>query len=132
MARSGADRSVVAADPFELPEWLGTGEVTWATEQTVAGSAAVTGRFEQAGVHLAADLMAVDRAFPVVALADDWRTPAHQAWAHGEVLLLEVDERLTLAVPGHALTADLALEALRRFARSIGIRSDRLVAALRL
>lgn len=124
--------TVCEADPFELPEWLGLGEVEWTTESPLAGAALVTGRLSQDAHTLPADLLAADRAYPVVSLAEQWRTPAHQAWTHGEVLLLEVDGRLTMAVPGHAFTVDLALEALRRLARSVGVPSNRFIASLRL
>ncbi|MDP9823014.1 hypothetical protein [Nocardioides massiliensis] len=120
------------ADPFELPEWLGLGEVEWTTTAPVAGAGTVTGRLSQGTQSLPADLLAADRAYPVISLGEEWRTPAHQAWTHGEVLLLEVDGRLTLAVPGHALTVDLTLEALRRLARAVGVPPHRFVVALRL
>ena len=130
-ADAAADR-VTEADPFDLPEWLGLGEVVWSTEGSVAGAHLVTGRLSRDEHGHPADLLAVDRAYPVPALDEEWRRSAHQAWTHGQVLLLEVDERLTLAVPATAFTADLALEALRRLARSIGVPPQRFVAALRL
>ena len=123
---------VAEADPFELPEWLGLGEVVWSTEGSVAGAHLVTGRLSRDENGHSADLLAVDRAYPVPALPEQWRRAAHQAWTHGQVLLLEVEGRLTLAVPATAFTADLALEALRRLAQSIGVPPQRFVAALRL
>ncbi len=123
---------ITEADPFELPEWLGLGEVEWTTESPLVGAGLVTGRLRQDDHSHPADLLAADRAYPVVSLPDPWRTPAHQAWTHGEVLLLEIDGRLTLAVPGHAFTVDLALEGLRRLARAVGVPAHRFVAALRL
>lgn len=124
--------AVIEADPFELPEWLGLGEVVWSTEGTVAGAHLVTGRLTREDHGHPTDLLAVDRAYPVPTVDEQWRRAAHQAWTHGQVLLLEVEGRLTLAVPGTAFTADLALEALRRLAQSIGVPPQRFVAALRL
>lgn len=123
---------ITEADPFELPEWLGLGEVEWSTESPLAGAGLVTGRLAQGEHTHPADLLAADRAYPLISLPERWRTPAHQAWTHGEVLLLDLDGRLTLAVPGHAVTVETALEALRRLARAIGVPAHHFVAALRL
>jgi len=65
-------------------------------------------------------------------LDDGWRQRAHQAWTHGQVLLVDYDGRLTLAVPGTAFTADRALEAIGRLAKAVGVKPGRFVAALRL
>ena len=53
-------------------------------------------------------------------LEEKWRAAAHQAWTLGEILLLEYDGRLTLVVPGTALSVELALEAVRRLAKAVG------------
>ncbi len=45
---------------------------------------------------------------------------------------VEYDGRLTLAVPGSGFDADRTLEALSRFARAVGAKPERFVAALRL
>jgi hypothetical protein len=65
-------------------------------------------------------------------LDDGWRRQVHQAWTHGQVLLVEYDERLTLAVPGTGFTADLALEAIGRLAKAVGAKPGKFLAALRL
>lgn len=123
--------TVREADPFELPDWLGTGEVTWSSEHSVLRSAHVRGRLTAAGEELACDLLAADLAHPEPVLADSWRTLVHRSWRHGQVAALEIDDRLTLAVPGHALGPVEALEAVGRLAKAVGVRPDRFVVALR-
>ncbi len=86
-------------DPFDLPEWLGTDEVTWTSASGPA---------------------------PVV--DDDTRTRAHQAWRHGQVLCVThppgPEGRLSLAVPGRDLTAGRALDALARLSKAVGASAD--------
>jgi hypothetical protein len=123
---------VVEAEAFDLPEWLGTEEVTWTAHTTVHDAARVSGALGAGEESLACDLLAADQAFPVPVLDEKWRPHAHQAWTHGQVLLVEYDGRLTLAVPGTGFTADLVLEALTRLAKAVGVKPDRFVAALRL
>ena len=57
---------------------------------------------------------------------DDIRTRAHLAWRHGQILLLECEDRLTLAVPGTSFTADLCLDAIGRLAKAVGASGDQL------
>ena len=123
---------VRAVDPFDLPEWLGTGEVTWTALTSVHGGHRVEGRLSADGGTLDCDLLGADQAFPVPVLDDDWRRQTHQAWTHGQVLLVDYDGRLTLAVPGTSFTADRALEAVGRLAKAVGAKPARFVAALRL
>jgi hypothetical protein len=78
------------------------------------------------------DLLAVDVAYPRPALSNEWRRRAHQQWTHGQVLLVEYDGRLTLAVPGTEFSADRVLECLSRFAKAVGAKPARFAAALRL
>jgi hypothetical protein len=65
-------------------------------------------------------------------LADEWRRSAHQAWSHGQVLLLSYDGRLTVAVPGSGFTADRVLEAIGRVAKAVGVAPSQYAATLRL
>lgn len=127
---------VEAVDAFELPDWLGTTEVTWTATTSVHEGHHVcgelTGRVTRSQTPLECDLLGADEAFPQPVLDDAWRQQTHQAWAHGQVLLVEYDGRLTLAVPGTAFSADLVLEALGRFAKAVGASSERFLAALRL
>jgi hypothetical protein len=124
---------VAEVDPFELPEWLGDSEVTWRAGSSVRGSHHVTGELRgERGEPQPCDLLAADRAYPQPALADPWRRSAHQQWAHGQVLLVEYDGRLTLAVPGTDFTADRVLESLGRLAMAVGAKPSSFVAALRL
>ena len=123
---------VRAVDPFDLPEWLGTGEVTWTALTSVHGGHRVEGVLSADGGTLGCDLLGADEAFPVPVLDDDWRRKTHQAWTHGQVLLVDYEGRLTLAVPGTSFTADRALEAVGRLAKAVGVKPARFVAALRL
>ena len=112
--------SYVELDPFDLPEWLGEGSVAWATDQGLSGhlvAGRLTGGSDQV---LACDLLAVDQAYPAPVLAERLRTRVHQAWEHGQVLLLAHDERATVAAPGTSWTADRVIEALTRLARAVG------------
>ncbi len=123
---------VRAVDPFDLPEWLADGEVTWTATTSVHAGHLVPGELVADGGTLGCDLLGVDQAFPVPVLGDDWRRQSHQAWTHGQVLLVEYDGRLTLAVPGTGFTADLALEALGRLTKAVGARPGSFLAAIRL
>jgi hypothetical protein len=127
-----APLEVRAVDPFDLPDWLGTDEVTWTARTSVRGGHLVTGELSSEAGSLDCDLLGADQAFPAPVLDDDWRRQSHQAWTHGQVLLVEYDGRLTLAVPGTDFTADRALEAVGRLARAVGVKPGRFVAALRL
>ena len=127
-----ADRQVAGVDPFDLPEWLGTEEVTWAAASSVRGEPRVTGELTGGDCSLICDLLAADQAFPAPVLPEDWRSRAHQAWTYGQVLLLDDEGRLTLAVPGSAFSADLALETLARLARGVGVEPRRFSVRLRL
>lgn len=120
-------------DPFDLPEWLGEGSVTWTSDHgirtghLVAGS--LSGGDQQA---LPCDLLAVDEPHPAPVASDDVRTRAHLAWRYGQILLVEQDARLTLAVPGFDFTADLVLDALSRLAKAVGASPEDYSAHLRI
>jgi hypothetical protein len=129
MAQAPATRDV---DPFDLPDWLGTSEVTWRAGSTVREAHLVTGELGGDEGSIACDLLAADLAYPRPVLAEERRRAVHQAWSLGQVALLEYDGRLTLAVPGTVFTADLVLETLGRLAKAVGARPGRVVAALRL
>jgi hypothetical protein len=127
-----AAASVTEVDPFDLPDWLGSAEVTWTAATSVTGQGHVPGRLSGAGDVLACDLLAADEAYPEAVLDQQWRRAAHQQWTLGQVLVVECDGRLTLAVPGTGFTADRVLECLSRLARAVGAKPTRFVAALRL
>lgn len=122
-------------DPFDLPEWLGVEPVIW-TGQTSLGSAHLVSGALQTGAGevdpLVCDVLACDLAYPQPVLSEAWRHDAHQAWTLGEVLLLEYDGRLTMVLPGTAVTAEATLEAVRRLARAVGAAPERFTVALRL
>lgn len=119
-------------DPFDLPEWLGEREVTWEAEAGLGSGHLVPGRLEAGEDQLPCDLLGVDEAYPAPVAPDGVRSRAHQAWRHGEILLLEQRGRLTLAVPARGFDADLVLDALGRLAKAVGALPDRYAARLRL
>ena len=126
-----ATSRIDAVDAFDLPDWLGEKSVVWTTDRAV-GTPRVPGALQADEDRLSCDLLACDRAHPEPMLPDRWRREAHHAWALGEVLVLEVDERLTLVVPGVDVSVDTALEALRRLARAVGARPTSYAALIRL
>ena len=126
------DHAVAPVDPFDLPEWLGTSEVTWTATTSVRGASRIEGTLGGGGDDLVCDLLAADLAYPEPLLDDGWRRQAHQAWTHGQVLLVEYDGRLTLAVPGTAYSADGVLETVGRLAKAVGVRPGRFRVTLRL
>jgi len=120
-------------DPFDLPDWLGVAEVTWAASAGLRTGPAVPGELTAAGHSpVACDLLAVDQAYPTPIAADEVRTRAHQAWRNGEVHLVRCDDRLALAVPGTFFTADLVLDALSRLAKAVGASAARYAVLLRI
>jgi hypothetical protein len=127
-----AAAEVTEVDAFDLPEWLGGCEVTWRAVSSVRGSHHLTGDLLGGGEPLPCDLLAADLAYPQPVLDNECRRAAHQQWTHGQVLLVEYDGRLTLAVPGTEFTADRVLESLGRLAKAVGVKPARFVAALRL
>jgi hypothetical protein len=125
--------SVGPVDPFDLPDWLGVTSVTWTAVDSIGATHLVAGCLRgPEGEPLDCDALACDLAYPVPVLDEGWRHDAHQAWTLGEVLLVEYDGRLTMVVPGTTVTAELALEAVRRLAKAVGAPADRFTVALRL
>ena len=122
-----------AVDPFDLPEWLGEGEVTWTPDSGIHDAHRVVGHLSAAGHEdQPCDLLAVDEAYPRPVADDDLRHRAHQSWRHDQVYLLASDGRLTLAVPGTSFTAETVLEALGRLAKAVGARPESFAVLLRL
>jgi hypothetical protein len=112
-------------DPFDLPEWLGSPDVTWESDEGLRTGHLVRGMLLNSEEdHLACALLAVDEAYPRPVVSDHVRTRAHQAWHHGQVLLVESEETLTLAVPARRFDADLVLEAMTRLAKAVGAPPD--------
>lgn len=123
----------VTLDPFDLPDWLGVADVVWTPETGLRSGSAVRGSLGAEGHDpLACDLLAVDQAYPVTVADDRVRHDAHQAWRHGEVLLVGAEDRLTLAVPGTGFTADRVLDAVGRLAKAVGSSPDRYAVLLRI
>jgi hypothetical protein len=110
-------------DPFDLPEWLVGQDVVWRALESVADKPVVKGRLHAVDGEeppLRLDLVAVDAAWPVAQCSPADRREAHQAWHFGQVVLLDHEGVTALGVPTAAFNADLALEALRRFAKAVG------------
>ena len=121
-----------AADPFDLPEWLGTAEVTWYAEASQRSGHSVSGRLVGGDQEHPCDLLAVDQAWPAPVADDETRRAVHNAWRNGQVQLLEADGRLVVAAPGTCFSAERVLEVLARLAKAVGARPDRFIAALRV
>lgn len=121
-------------DPFDLPDWLVSADVVWEALEPVAGQVIAKGQLRAVGSTdtLRLDLLAVDAAWPTLACAPAERREAHQAWHYGQVVILEQSGAAALGVPTVAFSADLAVEALRRFAKAVGSDPWRYAMHLRL
>ena len=118
-------------DPFDLPEWLGEGEVTWVAESGL-GSHHVRGVLSSGSDEIPCDLLAVDEAYPVPVADDATRLRAHQAWRHGQVQLATYDGRLALLTPGREFSAEGVLDVIGRLAKAVGASPDHYAVLLRL
>ncbi len=111
-------------DPFDLPDWVGEGAVSWATDEGLGGHlvrGCLTGSvIDGQDQRLPCDLLAVDQAYPAPVVDEELRTRVHQTWRHGQVLLLIRDGRATVATPGTSYSADRVLEAFTRVANAVG------------
>jgi hypothetical protein len=123
---------IIDVDPFDLPEWLGVGQVVWHADQGLRSGHLVAGRLVSADDVLDCDLLAVDEAYPVPVTDDDSRLRTHQAWRHGQVLLGKYADRLVLASPGTRFDAERVLDTLARLARAVGGSPDNMAALLRI
>ena len=130
-AGSGAGGAVRPVEPFDLPEWLGEGEVVWTAATSLDGRNRVEGELRGGEERLGCDVLAIDQAWPAPVLAEEWRRAAHGEWSRGEVLLVRFHDRLTLVVPGTSLAADTVLQVVGRLARSVGVPPSRFLVALR-
>ena len=127
-------------DPFDLPEWLGTGDVVWRADEGLQTGHLVRGRLTadqpdqraEASQEIVCDLLAVDEAYPAPVVDDATRLRVHQAWRHGQVVIGEHGSRMVLAVPGTRFGPELVLDALGRLARAVGARAERYAVLLRL
>ena len=120
-------------DPFDLPEWVATSDVVWRPEGALGRGHLVRGELvADVGPTLACDVFAVDQAYPEPVADGSARTRAHREWHHGQVLCVEVDGRLTLAVPGSSPGVQEVLVALSRLALAVGAPADHVSALLSL
>lgn len=126
-----AGDDVSRVDPFDLPEWLGEGEVVWTAASALTGRNRVEGELRGGDGRLGCDVLAVDQAWPQPVVTEEWRRAAHGEWTRGEVLLVDLHDRLTAVVPGTSLAADVVLEVIGRLARSVGVPPSRYLVALR-
>ena len=118
-------------DPFDLPEWLGEGDVTWVAESGLR-SHHVRGVLRGAGDEIPCDLLAVDEAYPVPVADDATRLRTHQAWRHGQIQLATHEGRLALLTPGREFTAEGVLGVVGRLAKAVGASPDHYAVRLRL
>lgn len=112
--------TIRAVDPFDLPEWVGTAQVTFEAQGDLVKAPRVPGRLVSTEGEEQLDLLAVDCAYPAPVCSEEERRAAHQAWQLGEIALLTVSGRTVCAVPGTRFTADLVVEVLRRVAKAFG------------
>ena len=120
-------------DPFDLPTWLGEGDVTWSADRGLTAGHRVEGTLSTPGSDpLGCDLLAIDDAYPAPVASGALRVRAHQVWQYGEVLLVQDGGRLVLAVPGSRLDADTAITAVGRLGRAVGAASGSYVVRLRV
>ena len=128
--------TILDIDPFDLPEWLGTGDVVWRADEGLQTGHLVRGRLSAEpsddSQEIVCDLLAVDEAYPAPVVDDATRLRVHQAWRHGQVVIGEHGSRMVLAVPGTRFGPELVLDALGRLARAVGARAERYAALLRL
>ncbi|MGH3315044.1 MAG: hypothetical protein ACRDO0_02770 [Nocardioidaceae bacterium] len=127
----------VEVDPFELPDWLGQEQVLWqATDER--GGRETTGTIHgmlrplHGDEELSLDLLGVDVAWPKPVCDEESRHLAHEAWHYGQVILLDVEGRVTLGVPCTTFSTDLVCEAVRRFSKAVGAEPSRFLVQLRL
>lgn len=107
-------------DPFDLPEWLGEGEVCWSSDAGIDGHLVAGVLDGGGGRRIVCDLLAVDQAYPAPVIDEGLRRRVHQVWQHGQVLVVQRDGRATVTAPGAAYDAELVITAITRAARALG------------
>ena len=123
--------TVRGLDPFDLPDWIATSEVSWRPREAVGRGHLLHGDLVGADTH-PCDVFAVDQAYPQPVAADELRVRAHREWHHGQVLCVDLDGRLTLAVPGSRPGVHRVLLALARLSLAVGAPVDHITALLSL
>lgn len=119
-------------DAFDLPEWLGEHALTWTADSSIGGPAASGAICGGNGLCLPLAVLAADEAYPLPAVTESVRTQVHQAWRYDQVALLICGSSYAIAVPATTVDVDLVCEALRRFAKAIGVIADRISVLVRL
>lgn len=130
--RGGAISDLETFDPFELPDWLGTEQVTWRAEGILDDASRVPGWLSSHHRDHPLDLLGVDAAYPRTVCSPQQRHDAHQAWHFGEVLLLIGNQRVMAAVPTVSFDANLAVDSIRRVAKALGAPSANFTVMLML
>ncbi len=124
-------------DPFDLPEWLGEHELTWRTDSSL-GEAQAPGTLcgtpeGTTDLCLSLAVLGADTAFPLPVVSEPVRTQVHQAWTYGQVALLAgPGNARAIAVPATSIDVVLVCEALRRFAKAIGVEAHQISVHIRL
>lgn len=120
-------------DAFDLPEWLGTEEVTWSAAGRLAGGI-LPGvlRSDSSVAEIGCDLLAADVAHPAPVVDESTRVRVHEAWRRGQLHLVTHDGRLTLAAPGTDFTAPRVLDTVGRLAKAVGAPPDHFSVRLRV
>jgi hypothetical protein len=119
-ARPAGSLTIETFDAFDLPDWLGTEQVTWRADGILAESPRVPGSLNAGRCSHPLDLLAVDAAYPRSLCTSQQRHDAHQAWHFGEVLLLADSGRVAAAVPTVSFDANLAVDTIQRVAKALG------------
>jgi hypothetical protein len=120
------------ADAFDLPEWLLGRSFGWQADESLTGVLVRGHLAGEAGRTLPLDLLCADVAFPEPVVPEELRTRVHQAWHYDQVLLVVGEGRHSLALPVPALGPELVCEAMRRFAKAVGVRAEQASVTLRL
>lgn len=117
---------------FDLPEWLGTEDVTWHSLTGLRTGHVVTGELRAGDQRTACDLFGVDEAYPEPVADEAWRQRTHRAWRNGQVELGFAHDRLVVSVPDTRVDAERVIEALSRLARAVGASPERWSVNLRI
>lgn len=123
---------LVEACAFDLPEWLGTEDVTWHSLTGLRTGHVVRGELRAGDQCTACDLFAVDEAYPEPVSDAAWRQRTHRAWHNGQVELARSGDRLVVSVPEARVDAERVIETMSRLARAVGASPERWSVNLRI
>lgn len=112
-------------DPFELPDWIGEQVLTWCLGGPLSDPQVHGTLSGGEGHELSLHIVCADVAYPAPVVSELLRRESHLSWHLGQVLVLDSGRCLGLAVPVSTLDADIACEALRRFAMAVAVDPSR-------